>query len=171
DENAENFALTVKQGRRPGLMLSRHGQAISLQDWGKELLERIAPVAALLDTQRGDTSHAQAMQVQTEKLHHPELTPSAKVLDAIRAANNSFTQFALQQSTRLAEEFRARPPAPEQLALYTKMAEKSLAEQAEMESAQSGSFDEFIAHYGSRTSSEICCDVFASNMLNQTVAV
>ncbi len=160
EENAANFALTVKQGRRPGLMLSRHGNAISLQDWGKELLERIAPVAALLDTQRGDSSHAQAMQVQIEKLQHPELTPSAKVLDAIRAANNSFAQFALQQSARLAADFRARPPAPEQLALYTSMAKKSLAEQAEMENSQSGSFDEFITHYGSRTSSEICCESF-----------
>lgn len=169
DENVENFALTVKQGRRPGLMLARHGEAISLQDWGKELLERIAPVAALLDAQRGDGSHAQAMQVQIEKLHHPELTPSAKVLDAIRAANNSFTQFALQQSTLLAEEFRARPPAPEQLALYTSMAEKSLAEQAEMESTQSGSFDEFITHYGSRTSSEICCESFNEAALMQNM--
>lgn len=170
DENVENFALTVKQGRRPGLMLSRQGRAVSLQDWGKELLDKIAPVAVLLDAQRGDSSHVQAMRVQTEKLQHPELTPSAQVLDAIRATNNSFTQFAIQQSTRLAEEFRARPPAPDQLALYTKMAEKSLAEQTEMERSQSGSFDEFIAHYGSRTSSEICCDVYASNLLGQVVA-
>lgn len=171
DENVENFALTVKQGRRPGLMLSRQGQAISLQDWSRELLEKITPVAALLDAQRGDDSHARTLQVQREKLHNPELTPSAKVLAAIRAANNSFTQFALQQSKVLADGFRAHPPAADQLALYTKMAEQSLAEQAAMESSQTGSFDQFIHDYRSRTSSEICCDTFNAAALTQSVKV
>ncbi|MBC3920226.1 glutamate--cysteine ligase [Undibacterium sp. CY18W] len=171
DENVDNFALTVKQGRRPGLMLSRRGQAISLQDWSRELLEKITPVAALLDAQRGDDSHAQTLQVQREKLIDPELTPSAKVLAAIRASNNSFTQFALQQSKVLADGFRAHPPAADQLALYTKMAEQSLAEQAAMESSQTGSFDQFIHDYRSRTSSEICCDTFNAAALTQSVKV
>lgn len=171
EENVANFALTVKQGRRPGLMLSRHGQAISLQDWSMELLDKIAPVAALLDAQRGDDSHAKTLQVQREKLHHPELTPSAKVLAAIRAANNSFTQFALQQSKLQAEEFRSHPPAADQLAIYTKMAEQSLAEQAVMEKSQTGSFDQFINDYRSRTSSEICCDTFNEASLTQSIKV
>ncbi len=148
------------------LVLELDGEVIQRADPHIGLLHRATEKLA---EQRGDGSHAQAMQVQIEKLHHPELTPSAKVLDAIRAANNSFTQFALQQSTLLAEEFRARPPAPEQLALYTSMAEKSLAEQAEMESTQSGSFDEFITHYGSRTSSEICCESFNEAALMQNM--
>ncbi|MFZ6768323.1 glutamate--cysteine ligase [Undibacterium sp. Di26W] len=170
-ENVDNFALTVKQGRRPGLMLARQGQAISLQDWSRELLEKITPVAALLDAQRGDDSHARTLQVQREKLQNPELTPSAKVLAAIRAANNSFTQFALQQSKLLADEFRAHPPAADQLALYTRMAEQSLAEQATMESSQTGSFDQFIHDYRSRTSSEICCDTFNEASLIQRVTL
>ena len=167
EENADNFALVVKQGRLPGLMLSRQGKQISLQDWGKELLEKITPVATLLDTQRGENCHAQSMHVQADKLANPDLTPSAQVLVAIRKADNSFTQFALQQSKLMADQFRARPPAPEQMEFFTKLAKQSLAEQAEMENAQTGSFDQFITDYRSRTSSEICCDVFASAMLAQ----
>lgn len=160
-ENAQNFALTVKQGRRPGLMLSRQGHPVSLQEWGKELLEKIAPVAALLDKQRGESCHKQSLQTQSGKLNNPELTPSSQVLAAIRRADNSFTQFALQQSQLLADDFRARPPAPEQLNLFTRLAQQSLAEQAEMENSQTGSFDQFITDYRSRTSSEICCESFA----------
>ncbi|MFZ6658512.1 glutamate--cysteine ligase [Undibacterium sp. TJN19] len=171
DENSENFALTVKQGRRHGLMLSRHGTAVSLQDWGNELLDKIAPVAALLDAQRGDDSHGKTMATQREKLLNPALTPSAKVMDAIKAADGSYTKFALQQSQLLANAFRAHPPSAEQQAYYTKMAEQSLAEQARMESTQTGSFDQFIADYRSRTSSEICCESFANATGTQSVSV
>lgn len=157
-ENVENFALTVKQGRRPGLMLTRRGKQISLQDWGRELLEKIRPVAALLDTQHRASCHADSLQTQARKLDNPDLTPSAQVLAAIRQANNSFTEFALRQSTKLADEFRARPPVPAQQEYFAKLAQQSLAEQAEMEASQTGSFDQFITDYRSRTSSEICCD-------------
>ena len=157
-ENAENFALTVKQGRRPGLQLQQAGSAIGLQTWGLALLDKIAPVAGLLDKQRGDTVHAQSLATQREKLLRPEITPSARVLDAIRSSDGSFAAFALKQSTLLAEQFRARPPTMEERAYFQMLAQNSLDEQKEMESSQTGDFDQFIADYRSRTSSEICCD-------------
>jgi glutamate--cysteine ligase len=158
EENTRNFALTVKEGRRPGLMLRHGGQEISLQNWGLELLEKIAPVAALLDAQRGDRVHADSLQVQREKLQNPDLTPSAQVLAAIRAENNSFYQFALKQSKVLAEQFRARPPSAEERRYFEELAKASVAEQEEMERSQTGSFDEFITDYRSRTSSQLCCE-------------
>ena len=98
------------------------------------------------------------MQVQKEKLLHSELTPSAQVLRAIQAENGSFTQFALKQSSVLAEQFRARPLNADEQAYFENLAQVSIAEQAAMESSQSGSFDEFITDYRSRTSSQICCE-------------
>jgi len=157
-ENTTNFALAVKEGRRPGLMLQHAGTEVSLQAWGLELLEKIAPVAALLDLQRGGADFAASMQVQKEKLLHSELTPSAQVLRAIQAENGSFTQFALKQSSVLAEQFRARPLNADEQAYFENLAQVSIAEQAAMESSQSGSFDEFITDYRSRTSSQICCE-------------
>nr|WP_234030520.1 glutamate--cysteine ligase [Undibacterium sp. 14-3-2] len=158
EENTRNFALTVKEGRRPGLMLRHGGQEISLQTWGLELLEKIAPVAALLDAQRSDHVHADSLQVQREKLQNPDLTPSAQVLAAIRAENNSFYQFALKQSKVLAEQFRSRPPSEEERRYFEELARASVAEQEEMERSQTGSFDEFITDYRSRTSSQLCCE-------------
>ncbi|MFZ6751083.1 glutamate--cysteine ligase [Undibacterium sp. Ren11W] len=157
-ENNENFALTVKQGRRPELALRRGGEKVSLQAWGLELLEKIAPVAALLDEQRGDTVHATSMHAQTEKLLHPEQTPSAHVLEAIRAEGGSFANFALKQSKLLADQFRARPPSTQEAEYFHHLTRTSLAEQDEMETSQIGDFDQFITDYRSRTSSQICCD-------------
>ena len=157
-ENVNNFALTVKQGRKPGLSLQRGDVPINLQAWGLALLEKIAPVAKLLDAQRGDNEHTHSMATQKEKLLHPELTPSARVLDAIRANDGSFAAFALKQSTELAEQFRARPPSLDERAYFQALAKTSLVEQAQMERVQTGDFDQFIADYRSRTSSQICCD-------------
>jgi len=158
NENSDNFARTVKQGRRPGLSLHRAGVPIALQDWGQELLEKIAPVAALLDKQAGGDAHRQSLQMQREKLLNPDLTPSAQVMRAIRAAGNSFPRFALTQSQLLAAQFRARPPGAKDQQRFEQMAQASIAEQEAMEASQQGSFDEFIADYRSRTSSQICCD-------------
>ena len=38
------------------------------------------------------------------------------------------------------------------------MAQQSLAEQAQIEAADTGDFDSFITAYGQRTSSEVCCE-------------
>ena len=98
------------------------------------------------------------MQVQKEKLLDSELTPSAQVLKAIHAENGSFTQFALKQSAALASQFRARPLNADDQAYFEHLTQVSIAEQEAMEASQTGTFDEFIADYRSRTSSQICCE-------------
>jgi len=155
-ENTENFARAVKEGRRPGLALRRGGSAIPLQAWGLELLDRIAPVAELLDAQRGDAVHAHTLQAQRDKLHAPELMPSARVLAALRANGGSFADFGMEQSRAHAANFRARPPTAEERSYFTALARTSLAEQEEMERTQAGDFDQFIADYRSRTPSQLC---------------
>lgn len=157
-ENTDNFARTVKQGRKPGLILHHHGKEMSLQSWGLDLLDKIAAVAGLLDLQRGDAQHADSMATQREKLLDASKTPSAQVLDAIRQNEGSYPQFALKQSRKLANQFRTRPLGAEDMAYFAQLAQISLAEQEAMEHGQSGDFDQFIADYRSRTSSEICCD-------------
>ncbi len=158
EENLRNFALCVKRGREPGLMLSRAGVPVSLQDWGVALIEKIRPVAALLDQQRGDQVHIASLDQQLAKLRDPDLTPSARVLQAIKQENKSFAQFALKQSRHFAEQFRARPLDETANMELKQMAEQSLREQAQMEANQSGSFDAFIEDYRSRTSSQLCCN-------------
>ena len=157
-ENTDNFARSVKQGRRPGLTLQRAGEEVALQAWGLELLERIGAVAALLDAQRTGTDevHAQALALQKDKLLDPERTPSAQVLAALRANGGSFTDFALQQSNAHAADFRARPLSAEEHGWFAALAATSLAEQEQMESTQSGDFDQFITDYRSRTPSQLC---------------
>jgi glutamate--cysteine ligase len=144
---ARNFARTVKDGRRPGLTLTRDGAEVTLQDWGRELLERIRPAAELLDQVRGDAVHVTALASQAAKLDDPDLTPSARVLADLRANGKSFAAFGLRQSERHAAYFRAHPPSADEQAYFTRLAATSLAEQAELERSQTGSFDDYVKAY------------------------
>lgn len=154
--NVENFARTVKEGRRPGLMLEHGGREIELRTWGLELLDAIRATAALLDAQRGDETHAEALHAQRIKLHSPERTPSARVLAEIRHNGGSFERFALAQSEAHAADFRSRPPSQQELAFFNGLAQTSLEEQAKMEREQVGDFDQFITDYRSRTPRQLC---------------
>ncbi|MFM9435911.1 glutamate--cysteine ligase [Janthinobacterium sp. CG_23.3] len=147
----ENFARAVKEGRRPGLLLRRENGDVALPDWGRELLERIAPVAALLDERRGDGAHADALAAQSAKLADPDLTPSAKVLAELRASGGSFAAFGLRQSERHAAYFRAHPPSADEQAYFGELAATSLAEQAAIEMTPAGNFDDYVAAYRAST--------------------
>jgi glutamate--cysteine ligase len=144
---ARNFARAVKEGRKPGLTLTRNGTEIPLRTWGEELLERIRPAAELLDALRGGTEHVDALAQQAPKLADPDRTPSAAVLRALAEHGNSFAAFGLAQSERHAAYFRAHPPTPDEEAYFTRLAEQSLAEQAELERTQTGSFDDYVKAY------------------------
>ena len=161
-ENNENFSLTVKQGRQPQLLLHRQGSGILLKDWGLELLDKIESTAEILDKQgngnNDSNAHQVSLQVQKAKLLDANLTPSARVIAAIRAENGSFNQFSLKQSLQFADQFKANPPSAEEYQYYENLAKKSLEEQTTMEQVQSDSFDAFIEDYRSRTSSQICCE-------------
>lgn len=155
-EATENFALTVKQGRKPGLLLQRDASPLTLQAWGLELLTQIQAVATVLDAQRDDNQHAQALAVQKEKLLNPELTPSARVLAELQASSKSFEEFGLRQSLAHAEYFNARPLSAEEEAYFTALAKTSIAEQQTMEQMQSGNFDDFVVAYSKRTPQQLC---------------
>lgn len=157
-ENLDNFAKTVKYGRQPNLQLQRRGQAIELQNWGLELIEQIRPLAQLLDQQSASQEHIDSLEMQAAKLRDTNLTPSARVLNKIYELDNSYPQFAVEQSRVMASYFRQRPPSAEVEKYYEQLAFDSIQEQHRMEQEQSGSFDAFIEDYRSRTSSQICCD-------------
>ena len=141
-----NFLKVVKEGRRPGLHLQRQGRSVELKAWAGELLERILPLAELLDRSQDSQAHVEALAHQQAKVADVELTPSAQVL-AILRQSTSFAEFALQQSLQHAEYFRAQPLDAGQQAAFEQAAQNSLAEQAELEAQPAGDFDAFVAAY------------------------
>jgi glutamate--cysteine ligase len=142
-----NFLSVVKEGRRPGLQLQRDGQPVDLKEWASELLEHIAPLAAILDQSHGGDAHSKALDAQLAKVKDPSLTPSAQVLAAMAEHKESFSQFSLRQSQAHAEYFRSEPLSAEDQAKFEDRARSSLAEQVELEKNEVGDFDVFVGSY------------------------
>jgi glutamate--cysteine ligase len=152
--NAEanaNFGRVTMEGRKPGLQLTRDGQTISMQDWAAELLAKIDVVAETLDALRSDDAHARAVAAQRAKLADPAATPSARVLQTMRDRQQTHLAFGLAQSEAQAAYFRARPLAPADAQAAAALAAQSLAEQAQLERDDVGSFDAFVAAYRAYT--------------------
>ncbi|AMG90516.1 glutamate--cysteine ligase [Bordetella bronchiseptica] len=145
--SADNFAVVVKEGRKPGLMLDREGQAVSVPQWGHELLDQIAPYAALYDQALGGDAYAAALAAQRAKLDQPDLTPSARVLAALREGNVSFHDYSLDLSRRHADALRAQPLPAERTQAYAEAARQSVAEQLRLEQSDAVDFDTYVAHY------------------------
>ena len=142
-----NFLTVVKEGRRPGLELQRGGQPIALKTWASELIERITPLAELLDQANGGEEHVRALRAQQAKIDDPELTPSAQVLARMTEHDETFVQFSLRQSQLHAATFREQPLSPERQQAFETLARNSLAEQAKLEQEEVGDFDVFVGAY------------------------
>ncbi|MFW9079052.1 glutamate--cysteine ligase [Pseudomonas sp. P2757] len=142
-----NFLSVVKEGRRPGLQLQRDGEPVEMKAWAAELLEQIAPLAALLDQSHGGDAHSKALDVQLAKVKDSSLTPSAQVLAAMAEHKESFAQFSLRKSQEHAEYFRSEPLAAQEQAKFEELARTSLAAQAELEQNEVGDFDVFVGSY------------------------
>lgn len=144
----QNFLDVVNRGRQPGLQLiNDSGQQVALTDWGQQLLDSIQPCAELLDQAYGIHEHVRSLSPQRARLNDPGLTPSARLLDAMRQRNCSFADMALQLSREHSEQLRTPPLDKASLAYYRQLAEESIAAQQAIEAEPQMDFDHYMEQY------------------------
>jgi len=145
---ARNQQDVAERGRQPGLLLQRNGQAVSLVDWGRELLADMQPFAAALDAAHGNTLYTAALAAAAMGLDQPDTLPSARVLQAMQQDHGgSFAQFALAQSDRIRESMLAQPlDAARQLQFERESAESWDAQRA-IEAADTMPFDVYLKEF------------------------
>ena len=143
----ENFSAVVREGRKPGLLLQRGEDSISLRDWGEELVARMQPYAEMLDEAYGHKRHATALDHQLQKIRNTELTPSARVLHAMREGHTNLHNCMLTVSRNHHETLMQGPMEPELLQRYIDEAEKSIEEQRAIEASDTETFDEYVARF------------------------
>ncbi len=144
DQNEMNVA---HRGREPGLNLMRCGTAVSLKQWASEICQAMEPVCELLDSNTTRRPYSQALARQRRAVDNPDLTPSARMLAEMRSGNESFFELARRKSLEYQWYFAELPIAPEQEEMLDEMAERSMRKQAEIEGADTLSFDEYLQAY------------------------
>ena len=144
----ENLLTVVNRGREPGLHLAQaDGTGVELRQLGLRMLDDIAAIGVLLDGARNGVEYRDSIAVQRLKLEQPALTPSARVLEALRAGEGSFFRFAMAQSRLHREHFLARPLDDVSRAHFERLAAESLDAQRAIEQADAVPFETYLANY------------------------
>lgn len=146
-ESAANFAKVVKQGRQPGVMLTKDGKAIPLKQWADELLDEISHCAGTLDDALNEKDYKNAVLSQRAKVADPRKTPSAQFLEQLITRKISFHDFTLEQSAAHAQSLKKTGLSPAELASTQAQATQSLMEQQELEASDQESFDAYVARF------------------------
>ena len=154
DTPDENRAIGRNQhrvaafGREPGLRLDRFGAETTLREWGEEVLDGCAPVAAALDAAHASDAYGAALARARTAMADATILPSARVLDGMRRLeNSSHVRFVAAQSLQHRDAVRSTPLPAEVEARFQALTEQSLAEQRSMEAADDLSFEEYRQKY------------------------
>ena len=145
---AHNQHRAAARGREPGLLLERHGQEVSLVEWGGQVLAECEPIAVALDSAHGGSAYRDALSVATAALRDPASVPSARVLDEMaQHYDNTYVYFARAKSVKHRNTLHSLPLSAEVEAHFAHMAEESLAEQRKMEAADTLPFETYRQQY------------------------
>ncbi|MEX0959353.1 MAG: glutamate--cysteine ligase [Burkholderiales bacterium] len=146
--NARNQMLVAERGRDPDLRLERHGEHLSLSEWGAELLSGCGPIAAALDAAHSASVYTDSLSAAMAALDDPSLTPSARIFDEMaRKHDDSYLQFALKRSRRYCAEMLESPFPVETQARFARLAAESISERRDIEASDTIDFETFRQQY------------------------
>lgn len=143
----QNELLVAHSGRDPALRLHRETKPVSMSGWGLEVCDKMQGICEILDNGRTGQPYMHSLQQQVEALRHPDMTPSAVMLQEMSDNKEGFYHFAKRMSDQHADYFAALEMEQEVLAEFKGWASDSLDRQHEIEAADRISFDEFLASY------------------------
>jgi len=148
DAIARNKLRAAVRGREPGLRLVRGSREVALFEWGGQVLAQCRPIAAALDAANGGTGYSDALAAAITALEEPDSTPSARVLEAMQQSHDgSYLRFVLAQSLRHRTALQSLTLRAEVAERFARLAEVSLAEQRQIEAADTVPFETFRQQY------------------------
>ena len=145
-ENDENKRRVVNHGRAPDLQLLAHNREQAMRPLAHTLFDDMLPFAEMLDSAYSGTQYADTLRLLRQRIDHPELTPSAQVLDGIRHAGG-FANYSLALARQHHAQLLAQPLEGATLARFEASVQDSFARQQQLEASEQGSFEQFVAQY------------------------
>ena len=137
-----NALLVAHQGRKPGLMLGRIGEQVSLSDWGESLFKRIKQCSKLLSS-----AHQESVENISVRIKNPDLTPSAIMLNEMAHQEKGFFEFTDQFSHKYKTQNQEKTFDKASFHKLDELAINSIKEQLEAESDDVINFDQFLEDY------------------------
>ena len=145
-ENDENKRRVVNRGRQPDLQLLAHNREQAMRPLAHELFDDMAPFAEMLDAAYGGSRYSTTLQALRGRIDQPDTTPSAQVLAAARE-QGGFARYTMALSQQHTQSLRMQPLSTEASANFVASVDASWAAQRQLEAAESGNFEDFVAQY------------------------
>lgn len=142
-----NQGQVARYGRDPALRLRQGDRSLRLRDWALDIIQAMSGICEILDGDAPERPYAQALAAQTDNIKNPDGLPSARVLESMRAHNESFVQFAMRLSNEHETYFKSWNMDPAIARRYEEMAADSLRQQAELEESDEEPFEDYLARY------------------------
>ena len=148
DFDTENFNRVVNEGRNPALELFYQNKSVSLQALGQQLVNKMQPIAELLNDVNNTDRYTTALREQTLKFIDSSKTPSSQLLSMMKEKEASFvnviSDISRSQANRLAVESGLDDMRKD---YFKSLAKQSLSDQKKVETDESLSFDQFLKAY------------------------
>lgn len=145
---ARNQQRVAARGREAGLRLERGASAVTLTEWGGEILHALAPIARRLDALHGGSGYRDALASANAVLREPDTAPSARVLAAMaRDFDSSYVGFTRAQSLQTRHALLALPFSDEAQALFAAESKASVEAQKRIEANDSLPFEIYRQQY------------------------
>jgi glutamate--cysteine ligase len=151
----QNLEQVATCGRELSLELADCDKTRSLVNWGEEIFTELAKVAALLDTHHQEHHFQKALNCQHEKLKHPELTPSAQILQDMAEQNLEINELALALAKQHRIQLLGTTYTHMQAGEFAAEAAASWQKQNTLEKADTLLLDDFL---------HLTCDSFPPDM-------
>ncbi|KGJ90293.1 glutamate--cysteine ligase [Thalassotalea sp. ND16A] len=145
-----NTDKVVLEGRKPGLTLNDNGIEKTIPEWGAEIFAEMQLIAGLYDKAYATTAYSDVIKDELAKIHDPQLTPSARILDELFTTGKGIVTWSMEYVEQFSKELTEHSYQVFDEKLLQQLAETSLQKQAEIENSDTLSFDDFLEEYFSK---------------------
>ena len=152
----DNSTKVVMEGRKPGLTLELKGKQQVLTDVASDVLAQVQQVAQLLDgaqlaTDTAASNFSQAVSEQQALICDPQALLSGQVLTIMKEQGLEHNDFILNLANKYKAELLATDYGHWDDVYFAQMQQQSVAQQQQIEAADTLDFDAFLNAYFSET--------------------
>jgi len=138
----KNASLIAHQGRQPGLNLYNNQDKISRDEWADKIFIGINKCSSLLSIE-----HQNAVKAISLRVHNPDLTPSAIMLNEMQNQEKGFFEYTDQFSHKNKEHYKNLVVDKNYFDELNELSQSSQKKQKQIEASDQINFDQFLEKY------------------------
>lgn len=143
----DNYKDVVSKGRNHELTLCRAGERTPIGEAATEILDRLEPLAGVLDDWNGGDVYRMALSAQRSVLSGDSQVPSARVIDAMRASGLGHKDWTMDMALKHQSLLRKEGMDANVEAAFVAASKNSIAEQKRIEASDTLTFSDFLEQY------------------------